>query len=539
MELPFLLSAVRRYMWVIILGAILGALPGVALALTGSEYYESRAVLLIAPPTDARSLAPVASDPDRYVAGELSVLESYSDQVAERMDGPSTKDVGASVSFEQQPDTDVVVVVAKGDTAKEAQAIAQAYVDVYFEGLRAQLASVHAPELADIDSQLNDVQAKLADVDDRIESAMAPYVARDSVPAVEQVAPALASERELLVNRYNELSGSRTDLGTGLRPSSRVVREATLPTEPTTSSGRAMVLIGAIVGAFLGTLVAVVLARFSRNVLDNEQAEEILGQPVIGTMPIRPEIDSDPASVLSAPDERAARFLATLAVRVEAAGDEDALSVLVASTGAGAGTSTLAASLARQIAASGPRVLLVDADRRHPELGLLATRGSRRRGGQGFATLAPNLQICSLSDLLPGRTERESTRMFDVTAVISKATAEADVVIFDGGALMDSASTVQLSRACNLTVLALAAHLPVRQLSIAAEELSDRRVLPVWMPEPPSRRRKSSKSRPSAPPIVQENPVSPPPAAWSPHGRTDAAGVPVDKAPAPAKSARS
>ncbi len=544
MELPFLLSAMRRYIWVIVLGAVLGAVPGVVLSLTGSEYYESRAVLLIAPPTDARSLASVSTDPDRYVAGELSVLESYSDQVAERVGGTSANDVGSSVTFEQQPDTDVVVVVARGDSAKEAQGIAQAYTDVYFEGLRAQLASVRAPELEEIESQLAEVEAQITDVDARIEKAMAPYVNRESVPTIEQIAPALASEKELLVARYNELNTSRTELGAGLQPSSRVVRDATLPTEPTKSSGRALVLIGAVVGAFLGTLLAVVLARFSRNVLDTEQAEEILGQPIVGSMPVRPEIDNDPASVLAVPDERATRFLATLAVRVEAAAAADgALSVMVASTGAGAGASTLAASLARQIAASGPRVLLVDADRRHPELGLLANRGSRRRGGRGFATLAPNLQVCSLGDLLPGRTERDTTRMFDATSVISTATAEADVVIFDGGALMDSASTVQLSRACDLTVLALAGHLPVKQLAIAADELADRRVLPVWMPEPPSRRKRSRKDRPATQVPVQETPMSPPPAAWSPHGRGDSAGKPADApesaAPAGAKSTRS
>lgn len=541
MELPFLLSAMRRYIWVVVLGAVLGAIPGVALALTASEFYESRAVLLIAPPTDARSLAPVATDPDRYLAGELSVLESYSDQVAERIDDASARGVGDSVSFEQQPDTDVVVVVARADTAKGAQEIAQTYVDVYFEGLRAQLASVLAPELAELESQTAEVQEQLSAVDARIAQALAPYVDRAAVPTVEQVAPALASEKELLVARYNELSAARSELGAGLRSSSRVVRDATLPTEPTASSGRTSVLIGSIAGAFLGTVIAVVLARFSRNVLDDEQAEEILGQPVVGAMPLRPEIDSDPASLLAVPDQRAATFLSMLAVRVEAAaGADDALSVLVASTGAGSGASTLAASLARQIAASGPRVLLVDADRRHPELGLLATRGSRR-GGRDFATLAPNLQVCTLGDLIPGRSEHDTTRMFDATAVLSKATAEADVVIFDGGALMDSASTVQLSRACNLTVLALAAHLPVKQLVIAADELAERRVLPVWMPEPPTRRRRSGKPRPVAPAPVRETASTPPAAAWSPHGRGDSVGAATgpQEAPSQARSTRS
>ncbi|MEI2697296.1 MAG: hypothetical protein V9E94_02730 [Microthrixaceae bacterium] len=537
MELPFLLSAMRRYIWVVVLGALLGALPGIALAMTASEYYESRAVLLIAPPTDARSLAPVAADPDRYLAGELSVLESYSDQVAEQLDDVSAGEVGASVSFEQQPDTDVVVVVARADSAREAQQIAQTYTDVYFEGLRAQLASVRAPELAELEAQMAEVQTQLTDVDARIEQALAPYRDRTAVPTVEQVAPALASEKELLVTRYNELSTSHSELGAGLQASSRVVRDATLPTEASASSGKALVLIGSIVGAFLGTVIAVALARFSRNVLDTEQAEEILGQPVVGAMPVRPEIDDDPASMLAAPDQRAAGFLSTLAVRVEAAaGADDALSVLVASTGPGAGASTLAASLARQIAASGPRVLLVDADRRHPEIGLLATRGSRRRDGRNFATLAPNLQVCSLGDLLPGTSERDTTRMFDATAVISKATAEADVVIFDGGALMDSASTVQLSRACSLTVLALAEHLPVKQLVIAAEELSNRRVLPVWMPEPPSRRRRSSKPRPPAPVAVRETHSSPPPAAWSPHGRGDSAGAAPEASASPTQA---
>ena len=142
MELAFLTNAVRRYYWVIILGAVLGMLPALLLGPSGPDQFESRAVILVSPPTQSSLEVSFNGDPDRYVAGQLSVLQSQG--LAQRVavaineatgDDLTAADVAGTVRFEQEPLTDVVHVVAATPDAERSQEIAQTYVDEYIAQL--------------------------------------------------------------------------------------------------------------------------------------------------------------------------------------------------------------------------------------------------------------------------------------------------------------------------------------------------------------------------------------------------------------------
>ena len=485
MELAFLTSAVRRYFWIVVLGAVIGALPGLYMTLTADELYESRAVLLMAPPTQTRSTTggSYQGDPDRYVAGEMSVLESLSDQVTEEVGGPDAME-GVEVTFEQQPLTDVVVVIAKAPNPELARDVADAYTDQYFVALGAQLERTQGPAIEDIEGELAAVKAALDDVDARIDTALRPYLGREAIPTVEQVAPALASEKETLSAQYNELQATRAELGSGLRVASRVVRDANLPTEPLASSGKLMVLVGAVAGGFLGLLAAVVVARLSRSVIDDDQAEEILGHDIVGTMPDWPEVVASRAAVLQPPTPQVEQFLDALGVRVEAVGQgTGTVSAVVCGVRSGAGTTTLATSLALQLASPEVSVLLVDADRHHPEVTELLSGGEGRADVEVVDTSVTNLQFVTLAGLTTLASSLSGDRRPNAELQLSVASTYADVVIIDGGALMGSASTVQLSRACDAVVVAVPRRQSIRGLETAAHELRSRdHLLPLWVP---------------------------------------------------------
>lgn len=485
MELAFLTSAVRRYFWIVVLGAVLGALPGLYMTFTAEELYESRAVLLMAPPTQTRSTTGgnYQGDPDRYVAGEMSVLESLSDAVTEEVGGPDAME-GVEVTFEQQPLTDVVVVIATAPTPELARDVADAYTNQYFVALAAQLERTQGPAIADIEEEITAVKAALDDVDARINTELRPYLGREAIPTVEQVAPALASEKETLSAQYNELQATRAELGSGLRVASRVVRDANLPTEPLGSSGKMMVLVGAVAGGFLGLLAAVVVARLSRSVIDDDQAEEILGHDIVGSMPDWPEVATNRAAVLQPPSPQVEQFLDALGVRVEAVGQgTGTVSAVVCGVRSSAGTTTLATSLALQLASPEVSVLLVDADRHHPEVTELLSGGEGRADVEVVDTTVTNLQFVTLAGLTTLASSLSGDRRPNAELQLSVASTYADVVIIDGGALMGSASTVQLTRACDAVVVAIPRRQSIRGLETISHELRSRdHLLPVWVP---------------------------------------------------------
>ncbi len=484
MELAFLTSAVRRYFWIVVLGGLLGAMPGLLMSSTSDELYESRAVLLIAPPTQTRSTSQTyQGDPDRYVAGEISVLESLSDRVAAAVDLEGV-DLGASVAFEQQPLTDVVVVIAKAPTAELAKSIADSYVTEYFVVLSDQLAGTQDPAVNQVDAELETIKGELEAIDREITEALRPHAGREVLPTIDQIAPALASEKATLITRYNELQTTRSELSSGLRVTSRVVREANLPTAPLATSSRMLVIVGGVAGLFVGLLAAVVVARLSRNVIDDEQAEEILGHDLVGTMPDWPELATSRRELFGETSPQMQRFLDTLGVRVEAVGQgADTVTAVVCGTRSKAGSSTLAAALAVQLASPEVTVLLVDADRQHGELSKLVGKASTKADVEVVDTDVLNLRFVTLAGLTALSSGLSGERRPTADLQLSVASTYADVVIVDGGALMSSASTVQLTRAADAVVLAIPRRQHIRGLETAAAELTERNhLLPVWVP---------------------------------------------------------
>ena len=489
MELAFLTSAVRRYFWIVVLGAVLGALPGLYMMFTAEELYESRAVMLIAPPTQMRTtvINSYQGDPDRYVAGEMSVLESLSDAVTDELGGPDVM-AGVEVTFEQQPLTDVVVVIATAPNPELARDVADEYTRQYFVALGAQLKATQDPALEALQLEIDDVQAKLRDVDGRIDAELDRFRAQNPnatvLPTVEQLAPGMASEKAQLIARSDELEATRSELASGLRVASRTVREANLPTEPLGTSGKMMVLVGAVAGGFLGLLAAVVVARLSRSVIDDDQAEEILGHDIVGTMPDWPEVATNRAAVLQPPSPQVEQFLDALGVRVEAVGQgTGTVSAVVCGVRSSAGTTTLATSLALQLASPEVSVLLVDADRHHPEVTELLSGGEGRADVEVVDTTVTNLQFVTLAGLTTLASSLSGDRRPNAELQLSVASTYADVVIIDGGALMGSASTVQLTRACDAVVVAIPRRQSIRGLETAAHELRSRdHLLPVWVP---------------------------------------------------------
>jgi Mrp family chromosome partitioning ATPase len=513
MELGFIAHACRRYAWLVLVGALLGTAAGSLLASGGPVVYTSEGLLGVQPP-------PGTQQSDRYVATQMVILTSsgVTQAVSERPDvGLEPTETREAVEFEQLPTTDVVSITATASTPELAQAIVRGYIETYTEFVRTQYDDARQAERDAIEASIAAVEERLAQVDARAEELTAPFLGNTvtGIPTIEQLDPALATTRNALTEQYRQLltAGSSLDLSTTEEVRSRLVQEASLPTEPATSEQPLYIVAGMFLGIILGVTGATVAARLSPKVIDAGEAEDIMRTPFVGALPFRRRYTSALDEVLFGPESSRDRTIRQLCVRAQAiAAHGDSLAVLVTGTTTTVGTSTVAAMMARSLAHEGHHVLVVDADVNTPDLSnevssrsepiekladdavpgdnRRGTRTRRRESAIEVGAASGTIQVAGFregSDRIP--------QLGDIGDLLAGARRRARIVVIDGGPLMDAASTVQLSRLVDAVVLAVpVARQRVEPLRVVSSQLaqSDARLLPVRTPSLRRARRAAS-----------------------------------------------
>lgn len=510
MELGFITKAMRRFWWVVVLFALLGVTPGLLSNRGSAPKYESEALVLISP-SSASLTESSSGGADRYILGQLVVFQSISlaERVATQMaNGVNPAILRQSVTFAQIPSTDIVRIVAISDSPEVAKAMADGYVDTYFEAIRAQVDEAQKPEVQGLTDEIDRLKREIAKVDKKIVAALEPFIpvgpvdAQAVIPTIDQIAPDLAFQKAVLSDQYLRILGTRDELvlTTRLRVTSQIIQRATLSSTPTTGSGTIKIVAGLFGGLLLGAVGSVLVSRLLGVVLDEDEISESLEVGVVGSMP-RERTLGRHSDVLSADiSEESTRTIDQLCVRAEAAASlGSGFTIAVVGAQRSAGSTTVAAAMARLYADNGAQVLLIDADVRDPDLtrrygsrtggipallALMSAEPRSRRSAAGrldpFAsTSIPGLRIVGLGDkgTTPIALPRET-----VDSLVATAATHARVVIFDAGALMDAASTLQLTTLVDAVVVAMPLRrLRARALKVVAHQLREIRgvVLPV------------------------------------------------------------
>jgi capsular polysaccharide biosynthesis protein len=359
MQLSYVLSAARRYWWVVVACALVGALVGYP---SGKRpEFMSRATFSVTSPGASSGDAA-----DRFVATQVSLLGSqeFLASVAKSL-GPSftARELSRVVTVAPRSGTNIIDALATTPDGARSKRITKQYLSTYVKTVDASSSGRTSDISTDFDLQLASLRSQLADVDAEIKQAMSPYlVGNQPVPAVEQVRPDLASKKSLLVDAYDQVNATKAAALNGSTSESVQVIEA--GTDPIPIGQRSILKLGVFtVAAFLaGLFLAVVLARMSRRVLDEEEITEITGKPVVGRLPnglVRRPGDTKSFEV---PPE-AALFAEELCTRVEGATRRGhSLRIIVAGSEHVAHSSVLAASMAYAFGRWGLNVAYIDAD---------------------------------------------------------------------------------------------------------------------------------------------------------------------------------
>ncbi len=222
------------------------------------------------------------------------------------------------------------------------------------------------------------MRANLRTIDARIQDLrrrLAAYPGKETAVGKLQLDASLYNEtyRYLMTQLQDAEIASAT-----IAPYVTVVETATIASRVGITT-RQKVMLGLLVGLFLGIVVALFLEYLDQTIKSSADVERALGLPVLGLIPVeprglragRPGSRRHGAVALisqAAPDDptsEAYRALRTNVTFVSA--EQRSLHVIaVTSPGPGEGKSTTAANLAITLAQKGARVLLADADLRRP-----------------------------------------------------------------------------------------------------------------------------------------------------------------------------
>ena len=537
---------------------MIGALPGLTADAVPRSDYQSTAELMVVPST--KGVVDYSSvDRERYVAGQLEVLlsDSLAGEVAQfitRQSGEaiSVAALGSLVEIEQIPETDVVTITTTIDSAEKAQAISQAYAEFYL----ARLASVEIDDrpVKALRQQIGDLEVNLREANDQLQQSMEKWLPRPNDPApgpipnAETVDPVAASQRQLLLA---DLTQKRAALGeieiqSRLQVNSRIISAAPLPLSTVPPGGDFLLAGGLLGGAILGIVIAVSWARFSTKVLDEAGVEALLGAPVVAELAKYRSLSRNLLAAFQSLPRSAWPVVDQLCVRAEAmAPIGEPLTVVVTGTMRSAGTTTLALAMAERFAAGGATVVLVDADVRDPRVTGLFNAGADggvpavtsrlpglvdEQGRSAFTrTMDPAVSVLGLG---PNR-GTAALRRDTVPDVVSAATSKADIVVVDGGPVLDLASTLQFVSLADAVVLAVPI---VRQKADALGSMG-RQLQPVQsklMPviTSPTRRRAKGpvsvhRSPVAAAPVVKPKKLDPQPVSVP----ADTGTVPVVSSP--------
>jgi tyrosine-protein kinase Etk/Wzc len=266
---------------------------------------------------------------------------------------------------------------------------------------RDQLAARYAPEHPDMlvlaeqlksaQAQLDDVKAAMRRIPQVEQDVLSPE--RDLKVRTEAYAAMLAAARKLRVESASPLA------------SARLIDRAEAPARPASPRAGVALPIALLSGLVLGVLAAWLRQALSNRVADPFALQQQLGLPFSALVPhaARPRRRKPSPDQYDEVVESMRRFVAVLGPALSTARNNI---VLVTGPAARAGSSFVAGHLAAALAASGSRVLLVDADLRR---GQLAARFKLAPGLglaellSGDATLEQALRprVAERLDLLP------------------------------------------------------------------------------------------------------------------------------------------
>jgi capsular exopolysaccharide synthesis family protein len=229
---------------------------------------------------------------------------------------------------------------------------------------------------------------------------------------------------------------------------------ANLPRTPSAPRPLVNLAVGLVVGLLMGAAVAIARARLDRSVKDPEEAAELAGAPVIGTI-LRDDMLRKQHRIELDSSSRSAEAFRQLRMNLQFLDVDNPPRVLMISSAlADEGKSTVAVNLALSLAEAGRRVAVIEADLRRPRvtqyLGLVSGAGLANvlTGAADMEDVVQryedgNLVVVAAGPPVPNPVQLLSSAA--MASLLEKLRAAYDYVIIDAPPLLPVADSTGLA----------------------------------------------------------------------------------------------
>ncbi|MBV8195409.1 MAG: polysaccharide biosynthesis tyrosine autokinase [Candidatus Dormibacteraeota bacterium] len=320
--------------------------------------YDASGLIRVAQPVQIGSQgAPSSSDvnqTDAVLVTQDSVLSAV---IADLHLNETPAQLRDEVSATAGPSSELVTVTAEGTNGSREAGIVNAVMSEYSSQVTKQTEQAIDQAGASLQAQINTLSSTLKAENAQLAQLQASH--QDTTVLQQQVQADQATLTQLTAN----YSSFRAQQALGFEHVT-VAAPATVPTEPINQRKVVDAAIGATAGLLIGVAIAVLLQLLDQGLRTEDDVRVRLGLPVLGIVPVYARKRGQPADRRSTIAGEAYRQLRTSLLF--AGVDKPIKSVVVTSARLGEGKSRTAANLAGVVAAAGTRVLLVDADMRHP-----------------------------------------------------------------------------------------------------------------------------------------------------------------------------
>lgn len=413
-----------------------------------------------------------AQDAERQLNNEVEVLESgtIEELVDDAYDGPlDADDISASVSSDT---SDVVTVSYTAADPDEAAALVNLYVETFIDARRQQRVDELLAAGAEIQAQIGDLDAQLAEVRAPLDAAEAAAAADPDNQALiaerDEVAARLAAQLTPLESQrafyQQQLEDLETTAGITSLGGAQVLTTAEAPSVPVSPNPIRDGVIGLVLGAVLGIGLGFLLDNLDeriRGATDLERAAA--GLPVLSLIP---EVDGrrDPNYVAARDDARSPAAEAYRALRTSvkfSSLDRPRKILQITSSLSREGKTTTIANLAVTFAQGGDRVAVVCCDLRRPRIherfnaqltpGFTDVLVGDEQLSHAIRTIDPRLFLLPAGSPPPNPSELLSTQR--AGAILSALADEFDVVLLDCTPVLPVTDALVVSRLVDATIV--------------------------------------------------------------------------------------